>query len=343
MLFSVLIPLYNAEKYIGECIDSVLSQSCNDFEIVIVNDGSTDQSAVIANQYQKNYPDIIRVIHKENSGVLLTRRRLLQEAKGDYIVWVDSDDLIKPELLSDLHDEIKENAPDVIVFNYENLYKPDVKSYSLDAPDKYVFEADDKRLVYKKLLLGRGMNELVTKCIRREIIDIDVDYTQFKHVKMGDDLFCLIPIFDAAEKIEYLDRSYYQYRVVTSSITHTQTYLRYYSYRTIFERENRYLEKWGFSPDEISKVKDKFANSAIDNLVLCANTPGVSKGEFLDFAKDITAIEEENVIYSDSPRTLSSKPYRYLYKLFIKKSYVKLYHRIILIAKLSKIKQSIGS
>lgn len=338
MLFSVLIPLYNAEKYIGACINSVLCQTCDDYEIVIVDDGSTDSSALIADEYQKKHPDSIRVLHRDNIGVLLTRRKLLQEAKGDYIVWIDSDDLIKLELLSDLRDEISANNPDIIVFNYEELDNPNKVSHSLNADDKHIFEDKEKELVYKKMLLGRGMNELYTKCIRREIIDIDADYTQYKHVKMGDDLFCLIPIFDAAQKIEYLNRSYYKYRVVSTSITHTQDYLRYYSYRTIFERESVYAKKWGFSPDEISKLKDKFAYNAIDNLVLCANTSGVSKEEFLDFAEDLQRIEKNNPIYSDSQRNLSSKPYQYFYKLFADKRYCKMYRRIKLIAKISRLK-----
>ena len=338
MLFSVLIPLYNAEKYIGECIESILNQTCDDYEIVVVDDGSTDQSSKIVDEYQKNHPEFIRVIHNDNLGVLLTRRRLIKEAKGDYIVWVDSDDLIKPEMLSELRAEIHNNNPDIIVFDYEELDNPTKKYCSLDVADQHIIEAHDKRLVYKRMLLGRGMNELCTKCIRRAIIDIDVDYTNYKHVRMGDDLFCLIPIFDAAERIEYLNRAYYRYRVVLTSITHTQKYSRYYSYRTIFERENQYLEKWGFSPDEISQIRDKFANSAVDNLVLCANTPGVSIEEFMGFAKDITAIEEENPIYSDGLRTLSSKPYGYFYKLFTKKRYAKLYRIIRLISKISKIK-----
>jgi len=343
MLFSVLIPLYNAEKYIGECIDSILNQTCDDYEIVIVDDGSTDQSSKIVDEYQKNHPALIRVIHNDNIGVLLTRRRLIKEAKGDYIVWVDSDDLIKPEMLSELRAEIYNNNPDIIVFDYEELDNPTKKHCSLDVADQHIIESDDKRLVYKRMLLGRGMNELWTKCIRRAIIDIDVDYTNYKHVRMGDDLFCLIPIFDVAEKIEYLNRAYYRYRVVLTSITHTQTYLRYYSYRTIFERENQYLEKWGFSPDEISQIRDKFANSVVDNLVLCANTPSVSRKEFIDFAKAITSIEANNPIYSDGLRTLSSRPYSCFYKLFTKKRYAKLYRIIRLISKISRIKSFVRS
>lgn len=336
MLFSVLIPLYNAEKYIGECIDSVLSQTCNDYEIVIVDDGSTDSSAEIADKYQQKHSGVIRVIHKENTGVLLTRRRLLQEAKGEYIVWVDSDDLIKSHLLADLREEINNHNPDIIVSNFEFLDNPDRIIRSLNMPHKSVIEEDNKHQLYKKMLLGRDMNELVTKCIRRDIIDVDADYIKYKHVKMGDDLFCLLPIFDAARRIMYLDESYYRYRVVSSSITHVNSYLCYYSYRTIFEREETYLSKWRFSADEINNVKDKFANRVVDCIVSCVRSQNVNKSMFLDFIKDIEKDENNKQIYSDSPRKLPSKPYQYFYKLFVEKRYIKLYYSIVLVTKISR-------
>ncbi|MDO4748245.1 MAG: glycosyltransferase family A protein [Eubacteriales bacterium] len=338
MLFSVLIPLYNAEKYIGECIDSVLAQTYKDFEIVIVDDGSTDRSSEIADKYAKDYSDNIRVKHKEKTGVVLTRRRLLQEAKGEYIVWIDSDDIYKPDYLSDLSEEINKNQPDVIISNYEFLDDSKKVVCSLDLPDKSIIQKDDKHIIFEKMLLGRNMNELVTKCIRREIIDINVDYSGFMHVRMGDDLFCLLPIFDVAERIEYLDRSYYLYRVVTSSITHTETYSRYYSYRTIFERELYYLSKWNFTPEETAKVKDKFANRIVDSLVSCANSKNKKLKDFIEFANDVMKDEEAKPIYSDSERKLPSKPYQRFYNLFIKKRYKTLYFSIKLISTISKIK-----
>lgn len=338
MLFSVLIPLYNSEKYIGECIDSVLAQTYKDFEIVIVDDGSTDRSPEIADKYAKEYSDKIRVIHKENTGVLLTRRRLLQEAKGDYIVWIDSDDIYKSDYLSDLSEEINKNQPNVIISNYEFLDDSKKVVRSLDLPDKSIIDTDGKHIVYEKLLLGKDMNELWTKCIKRDIVDIDEDYSKFRHVRMGDDLFCLLPIFDVTKRIEYLDKSYYRYRLVPSSITHTQTYLRYYSYRTIFEREFYYANKWGFSDDKICKLKDKFAYYAIDNMTACSKSRNMKLGQFISFAKDIANIEEANPIYSDSERKLPSKPYQHFYNLFDKKRYKTLYFSIKLISTISKIK-----
>ena len=100
--FSVLIPVYNTEKYIEECLQSVLNQTYQDFEIILVDDGSTDSSGVICDNYQKDYPEKIKVKHKENQGQLASRCVAIKEAKGDYCIFVDSDDSIKNNLLENL-------------------------------------------------------------------------------------------------------------------------------------------------------------------------------------------------------------------------------------------------
>lgn len=96
---SVVIPVYNAEKYLRQCVESVLAQTYDDFEIILVNDGSKDASGVICDELA---PDDgrIRVIHKENGGAADTRNRGIREAKGDYIAFVDADDYIAPDYLS---------------------------------------------------------------------------------------------------------------------------------------------------------------------------------------------------------------------------------------------------
>lgn len=343
MFYSVLIPLYNSEKYIAECLDSVLAQNFDDYEIVIVDDGSTDKSGEIAEKYKKEHK-CIRVIHKENEGVLLTRRRLLKEAMGEYILWVDSDDAVKQNWMSDLYREIQINHPDMIISNYEDYDDPDKVIHSLSAPDRTIFEGDKKHDVLIKLLLGKNLNELWSKCIKRELIDIDSDYSEFENVKEGDDLFCLLPIFDIINKIVFFDRAYYRYRVISDSITHAATYKKYYSYRTVFERIDSYIVKWNFSEDECSQVKDRFATTIIDCIVNCANSSEISLEEFKAFVSDITNDEKNRPIYSASKRHLSSKNYQKFYDLFIKTEYDNLYKCILRITKLSRIKRKlIGS
>ena len=341
MLFSVLIPLYNAEKYIAECIDSVLAQDFDDYEIIIVDDGSTDQGGRIADRYQEMHLQKIRVIHKENTGVLLTRRRLLQEAKGDYILWVDSDDVIKPKLMSDLSVEIEKNDPDMMIYDYEDYENPNMVIHSLSEQDGTIIEEDKKHSVLIKLLLGRDLNELWSKCIRKELIDIDADYSKFQHIKEGDDLFCLLPIFDMTHRIVFLDRPYYRYRIISSSITHASTFRSYYSYRTIFERIEYYVEKWNFSEQEISRVKDRFATQIVDCLVACANSSETNYNKFHVFARDITEDEKNKPIFTDSPRQLSSKNYQRFYDLLVKQEYSKLYNIIRRNTKISRLKHKL--
>ena len=102
---SVIVPVYNAEKYIKRCLDSILAQSYRYFEVLLIDDGSTDNSGKICDEYALN-DNRIRVIHKENSGVSATRNIGITEAKGDYIAFVDSDDYIR----SDMFEKMVKNA-----------------------------------------------------------------------------------------------------------------------------------------------------------------------------------------------------------------------------------------
>ena len=92
MFLSVSIPVYNAEDYIDDCIDSVMNQTMQEFELILVDDGSKDSSRDKCRVWQKKYPDRIRIVEKNNTGSLLTRRRCLEESRGDYIYIMDADD-----------------------------------------------------------------------------------------------------------------------------------------------------------------------------------------------------------------------------------------------------------
>ena len=101
MLFSIVIPVYNSEKYLRNCIGSCLAQTFSDFEVVVINDGSKDASKDILTEYTKK-TDKIHVYHFENAGVSVSRRRGISLANGKYIIFVDSDDTISPNLLENL-------------------------------------------------------------------------------------------------------------------------------------------------------------------------------------------------------------------------------------------------
>lgn len=117
MFLSLIIPVYNAEKYIGECLDSLLNQdlSAQDYEIICVNDGSRDNSLSVLEKYAAEHSNL-RIVNKENGGVTTARNAGLEAAYGDYIWFIDADDLIKDNILSQLKAMVPETGCDRIVF-----------------------------------------------------------------------------------------------------------------------------------------------------------------------------------------------------------------------------------
>lgn len=117
---SVIIPVYNTEKYLRRCFDSVIAQDYKNLEIVIINDGSEDNSEQIINEYKNKYPELISYYKKENSGVADTRNFGIEKAQGDYIMFLDSDDYIDKALLKTLEEYVNKNI-DLIKFKLQRV------------------------------------------------------------------------------------------------------------------------------------------------------------------------------------------------------------------------------
>lgn len=114
MLISVIIPVYNAERYIKQCIDSILGQDYSDYEIIVVNDGSTDSTTVVLADYLKKVPNLV-VVNKKNEGVSVARNVGLSMSKAEYVVFVDADDILMPNALATLYSEMIENKVDLVL------------------------------------------------------------------------------------------------------------------------------------------------------------------------------------------------------------------------------------
>lgn len=116
-MISVIVPVYNVEKYLRRCVDSIINQTYKDFEIILVDDGSKDTSPAICDEYAKKYSNI-KVIHQKNAGPSVTRNEGTSIAKGDYITYIDSDDLVHPDYLKILIDLCSKNNADLSCCNF---------------------------------------------------------------------------------------------------------------------------------------------------------------------------------------------------------------------------------
>lgn len=120
---SVIIPIYNVEKYLRRCLDSVLNQTFSDWEAICVNDGSPDGSAAILSEYAAK-DDRFKIVNKENGGLSDARNAGMQVAKGEYILYLDSDDFIHPQTLEITHYLAKRDNSDIVSFTYDRIYRP---------------------------------------------------------------------------------------------------------------------------------------------------------------------------------------------------------------------------
>lgn len=267
MFFSVLVPVYNTSEYLCECVESILSQSFPDFELLLLDDGSTDDSGAICDDFAAQDPRV-RVIHKDNEGLMMTRRRGFREARGDYFICVDSDDkLWTDRALEILHDTIGRTGCDLVLYNY--VYgagggRPQRTSDLLEQENGHIFEGDGKLPLYEKLLTSNNMNNMWIKCPARHVVDVDVDYSQWQAtICRAEDLFQSYPMLTRAQRIAYITDPLYFYRWTPGSIGNKPKFRYYDSLRCIYQRENQYMQLWNVSAD----IRDKAVRRQLEGFM----------------------------------------------------------------------------
>lgn len=135
MKLSIIIPVYNVEDYLCRCIDSVLNQDYEDYEVILVDDGSPDECPKICDSYAKKHNNI-RVVHRENGGLSAARNSGIEVAKGEYVMFVDSDDYIEPNVLGGLMEQVERESLDVLRFNYQDVRLAADGQYEVFQPNK---------------------------------------------------------------------------------------------------------------------------------------------------------------------------------------------------------------
>lgn len=244
MLFSVCIPVHNTSQYLDLCLESVLRQRGAEFEVLLLDDGSTDSSGAICDRYAANYPNV-RVIHKENEGLFATRRRGFQEAKGDWLICVDSDDYIFDNHLETIANTICEYDCDMVMFDYESFYPDGRREASgIDISEVQIWEAEEKQEIYKRRLLKNKYNNMWSKAIKRTILDYETDYSQYGVRNMCEDAIQSYELYSRAKKIVYIPQALYAYRRNIASISTNITMDYWYAIRVSMELGWKYIKYW---------------------------------------------------------------------------------------------------
>ena len=219
MKFSIVVPVYNAEPFLDSCIQSVESQLFSDWELILIDDGSSDKSGEMLDDYALK-DSRIHVIHQENCGQFYARQRGISLSTGDYIVFLDSDDALEPECLKVIQCAICDHDPDIVLYT-GRIFK-DGADAGRSVGDIASAEMELSALWLKKQLISsHRFNSLCLKAFRRETFNGDTtDYSCFYGTHCGEDKAQLLCPVTNAKKIWYIPDRLYQYHQRTDSTMH---------------------------------------------------------------------------------------------------------------------------
>ena len=212
-LISVIIPVYNVEKYLNKCLDSVISQTYNNIEIILIDDGSPDKCGVICDEYSKK-DKRIKVIHKNNEGVSIARNLGIEKAKGEYITFIDSDDYVEKNYIETLYKMCKKNNSDMSICG------------TIDVNETGKIVSESKKInknmtnveALQELLEEKHFNNVVwAKLYKLSLLD-NIKFKE--NIKIAEDIDVIYKVLDKTTKVSIdTNNILYYYRIRKNSVT----------------------------------------------------------------------------------------------------------------------------
>lgn len=223
---SIVIPVYNVREYIEYCLESVVNQTYKNYDVILIDDGSDDGSEEICDEYCQKYKNF-KVIHKSNGGISTARNEGIKYANGDYIIFVDSDDIVSNELCERISSIAIEQDPDVIQYEYLKFEeKIEIENYEKKYKNKTILHrVDNIDEIYKLYFVDETITrETWGKAYKREILK----KIRFPEGRLAEDLATTYLILSKCKRIVYTSEKLYYYRIRVNSIMRSRNIKLYY-------------------------------------------------------------------------------------------------------------------
>lgn len=262
MFLSIIIPVYNAEKYIGVCLDSLLNQDISDYEILCINDGSTDGSLAVLEHYAAMHSNI-RIISKENGGVTTARNTGLENARGDFIWFVDADDFVKENVLGRFQELIQQNNCDRLI----------IGCYIFD--DILTPEEQERSRCGQLPLNGPGPDSIVVRSIfRRDFLKKHNLYFSHPELTHGEDGLFMYEFCVHNPTAVELDEAIYFYRIHSGSADTTDSVAGLQKKFRSFYRIVVILKEYYHNGCQDSRTANAYMTFLWFSLLTAASMPG---------------------------------------------------------------------
>lgn len=214
-LLSVTVPIFNTSKYLKKCLDSLEKQTLKDIEFILVDDGSTDDSGKICDEYAQRDPRF-KVIHQHNGGSAIARQKGLNISKGEYVIVCDSDDWVEPEMYEKLYIKAKDTNADIVMCGYFAEYEG-----GKSVPVQTIFR-ESVGIIDNEDLLRRGAGSSWIKLVKRSLYE-DANASYEPGINMGEDALILYKLLKAKPKCVQIIGNYYHYRRIIGEDSYTNS------------------------------------------------------------------------------------------------------------------------
>lgn len=302
MEISFVIPVYNAEKTIEKCINSILLNIGTNGEIICIDDGSTDTSLSILKKYESQYP-FIKVISKINEGPYIARKIGIEKATKDYVTFVDSDDWVEENYVSEINNVIQKKDIDIILFEYINDFE-DKESFisSIPLEEGLYFDNKYKHMILPLLMEDGYLNGMCNKVFKRKILLRNNTEYRFNY---GEDLIFQLGVFDRAKTLFFLKKNLYHYThcrkdSLSNSKQNIELLLSMYRIR------KNYQDKW--------KIEEKLINKPFLNLVCMCFLNDLKNLNFKAVFQVLKSKDIKNAVNKTDSISSKSSKLNFLYK-----------------------------
>ena len=264
MKISIIIPAYNCEKYIGKCLDSILSQKGAELEIIVVNDGSTDGTAKVL----EGYKDSVTVITVENGGSSAARNRGIDAITGDYTMFCDSDDFLSDNAIQVLVETIEKTDADIVKFRYQLVFPDGTKKQANNQFDEYkiIEKADFQKKIYPHFINGIRLNSVWSGIYKTSLIKGRKFRTD---MRVAEDAVFSLGTYTKAENVVIIPDILYNYFQTGEGLTGSAANIKvkYNCNRILASETIGYLKEWGMdTPFVRIRVRLRFVILTFDKI-----------------------------------------------------------------------------
>lgn len=329
MKISIVVPVYNAEKYLIECIESVLNQTSDNWELILVDDGSTDKSGEICDSFSKQYPERIFTFHKENEGEFMARQYGIGMCSGEYIGFLDADDLLDKEFVEIISKSIDKKI-DIVCFNFARFHEGGFSEYSNIKKETFKNDSEMKAL-HKKIVSGEITGSMWSKVFKGELLkNTPIDIAIVSKKKFGPDAFHSFTMMFSAKSVEFIDEVLYYYRENPSgaSVGYDKRGLDYFNIKYIFELIEKFLsERYPDDEHLFEKLYAHNFNNAVNHMLKYYRNANSKerKKEIIQYDWGSYLLDKTSYFIENNKYVRQS--YKKVWKAFCKKKYTEIYIR----------------